>query len=527
MISRKRYIILGAFLCMVMFIIYTLCFFTPMASDDWNYVFIYGTQTRIATLADVFKSQYIHYFECNGRTICHILVQIVDSFLGKGVFNVLNTLMFVLFLYAIAINITKERSHHYKVVTASLFFLFLLMPGFNYGVLWMSGSFNYLWVATALLFFHDILLNHTYSHRAYILLFFFGLICGWSNEAFVIGLGGAYFLYFIVNRKELTTQRVVMLAGFFIGALFLVISPGSMSKAQGSWNSNVFFILFNSVLSLDNLRLLPLLFIVVLTLVVMRRLDIKLWLRRESILVMATLLSLVFVIFTAYSSDHSRWGIELFAMMLILRLISWDKLGNVVFHVANAAVLVIALFAIQASYRCYLENEDEFAQMSRHEFPVKTKIPYYHPALDRFIVSYEYTGWGNRYKQYGPDELLSHYFDDENLFLLPQDFVDAITENPVRFNTFQTDDSWPFYAKIANEQEKSMDYATIELYPVDYESYGWPLKYLVPKIKKYVDWEVPAIVQKYNYRNACYILVGKHEILGDRFKTITLKTTLD
>ena len=526
MTNKKNILVFVAFLSMVVFIIYTLCYLTPLARDDWSYFFIFGTDTRITSLADVFTSQYAHYLEFNGRAVCHVILQAVEAFLGKGAFNVLNTLMFVVFLYAIAINVSKERKHYYKIFTASFFLLFLLFPGFDLGVLWLSGSFNYLWPATALLFFHYILMNKQYSSRAYILLFLFGFLCGWTNEAFVLGLAGAYFIYYMVKRKELTTQRIIMLAGFFIGALLLVFAPGSISKAKDSSSYHDIFVVFNCLLAMNNLRILPLLVIVVGIMAVRRRIRVKQWMSQEAVLLMAMAISFTFVIYTTYSSEHSRWGIELFSMLLVLRLLPWERMSDVLFHVANVVVAIVAFLAFQANYKCYKVNEEEFAQMSRQEFPVQTEIAEFSPAFDRFIVGYEYAEWGDHSKHYGRDIGLTKYFGYDSVYMLPRSFVQAIKTNPERFNTFQTEETWPFYALKETDKNRLMNYALMELKYYDYNNFSWPFKYFAPYITEYVNDNVTMDLERFKTDSTCYILVRKRPFFADRLKRITLKESI-
>lgn len=44
----------------------------PLYCDDYLYAFHYGTGAPIASLGDVFSSQYVHYFTWGGRTVAHI-----------------------------------------------------------------------------------------------------------------------------------------------------------------------------------------------------------------------------------------------------------------------------------------------------------------------------------------------------------------------------------------------------------------------------------------------------------------------
>lgn len=76
------------FFIIVLFFIYALNSFTPLYSDDWHYNFIYGTLNDIDSLGDIIKSQYVHYFEVNGRFVPHFFVQLFDGLLGKGLFDI-------------------------------------------------------------------------------------------------------------------------------------------------------------------------------------------------------------------------------------------------------------------------------------------------------------------------------------------------------------------------------------------------------------------------------------------------------
>ena len=155
--SKTHIILLGTFLTLIAAIIYVLNYFTPLASDDWNYVFIYGTNDKIHTLWDVIKSQYFHYFEMNGRITAHMITQTADGIFGKGVFNIANTLTFMAFLYLIGLNVAPDRKVPTKILLTAFVLTFLLIPEFNMAFLWLSGSCNYLWSATLILLFHYIL----------------------------------------------------------------------------------------------------------------------------------------------------------------------------------------------------------------------------------------------------------------------------------------------------------------------------------------------------------------------------------
>lgn len=526
MVPKRNTVLFTVFGIVVFGIMLTLNCLAPRYTDDWTYVFIFGTDhDRIQSLWDVVRSQYAHCFIMNGRITAQSLAQIVDSFLGKGIFNILNTLMFMIFLYAVGINTTGDRRQYSKIIPVTFMLVFLLMAGFYRGFLWMCGSFNYLWAATMLLGFHYILENKHYQQRwAWALLFLYGIVCGMTNEAFVVGLGGAYFIYYATHRKSLTAQKGLMLAGLYIGAAIMVFAPASINRAVGHGQVRSLTALFQAMLDMSNLRLFYLALIGIPLLALFRQLNLKQWLIREQVLIMATVLSFIFVWLTLHASDHSRIGIELFAMLLLLRAIPWEKVNGLLVAGTALASVVVAAFAIRASYQSYLFNKDELAQIERREYPIKTHKAQYPKYLERFVVPYAFSGIGERYKAFGEVWEMSKYFGNDSIFLLPEDFVQAATDHPDRFMTFQTDRQWPFYAVRETRENHAAEYALIKLKPTDYASLGWPLRLVAPHLYDYSTPQVAVKIQRCVINGNAYILATRIPSLEFRLHQVTLVT---
>lgn len=523
--TKIKAITFGVLLLGIAAIIYGLNYFTPLASDDWNYVFIFGTDDKIQTLWDVIKSQYYHYFEMNGRVTAHIITQTADGILGKGVFNIANTLVFIAFLYLICLNVTLERKNYPKILLSAFVLTFLLMPEFNLAFLWLSGSGNYLWSASLLLLFHYLLEKKSFTSKAAMpLLFIYGIISGWTNEAFIVGMGGAYFFYYAIHRKSLTRHKIVMLAGFFIGAALLVFSPASMHRASTDMIAHNKQQIVQLLLSMGNLRLMYITIIALPVLALFRQIRLGAFLKQELWLVLAIIISFLFVLATNHRSGHSRMGIELFSMLLLLKALPWNKIGHAVITAATIGALVVGVFAIKASQACYHANEDEFAQIRRHEYPIKTSLPQHARNLNRFIVPYSYNIMGDGFKTYGTDEFMSKYFSNDNIYFLPEDFVKATNDEPARFDTFQTEDLWPFYAKRENSDvDREMEYAMLEYEPYDYNSIGWPLRLIAPRLQDYNLNEIPVKIQCVTLDNTSYILAEKNPDMDFRLKRVSLK----
>ena len=97
------------YLLIVACIFYAMNCYTPLYSDDWHYNFIYGTNKDINSFYDILYSQYIHYFQVNGRFIPHVFVQLFDGILGKQMFNVINTFVFVAYLCLLSYTIQPNN----------------------------------------------------------------------------------------------------------------------------------------------------------------------------------------------------------------------------------------------------------------------------------------------------------------------------------------------------------------------------------------------------------------------------------
>ena len=273
---------------------------------------------------------------------------------------------------------------------------------------------------------------------------------------------------------------------------------------------------------MNNLRLFYLMLVGVVVLVITRNLRFRQWFRRELVLLISVALSLVFIVLTLHSSDHSRIGIELFSLLLLLRAIPWEKVGSRWLTLANVVTLVIAAFAIQASYKCYRANQQELAQVARHEGLVQTEMPDYHPCLNRFILPYAFSGIGEKYKRFGPDECISKYFEDDSIFFVPASFVREAKEHPERFGTFQGDASWPFYAVREDDGNRWAEYALLEFKPMDYAAMKWPLRWFAPYLQDYRRKDMAVNIFRCKVDSNTYILAERIPSLDFRLKTITL-----
>ena len=246
-------------LWLVMLLVFMGIFFVrnlmlPMASDDIPYAFVWdgedrgnlldsvGPRERITSFGDIVRSQYSHYMTWGGRIIGIGLTQLF-AWEGKGLFNVLNTLVFTaLALLLFRIGTGKKLSELNGVYMFWLLFaLWFLIPDPFLTVLWMCGSCVFLWTAVIGLLF---LLPYAKAYWteedplpnkwSLPLMAFAGLCAGWSVEtsAAVLDFVVFFALIWFWRQKQLKTWMVVGFVFLCIGSAMLVFAPGETVRLE-------------------------------------------------------------------------------------------------------------------------------------------------------------------------------------------------------------------------------------------------------------------------------------------------------
>lgn len=244
--------------CMFVFF-YVLNFLTPMAfGDDYVYSFVWQghsefeplteSATRISSLHDLFVSQLSHYYTWSGRTVSHTIAQIL-LWAGKDVFNFFNALISVILIVeiywcankgAITLGFKSRR------LCWIFFVLWAFTPGFSPVFFWLSGSCNYLWTAVLLLAFLIPFIrkyysfNEKYANNVWFkyVMFFSGLIAGWTNENSIcwIILSLFVFIYFNLRRRGIESWMFFGIAGLITGYALLMLAPGNVARLHAEVN---------------------------------------------------------------------------------------------------------------------------------------------------------------------------------------------------------------------------------------------------------------------------------------------------
>ena len=234
-------------------VLFVLNCLTPMAfGDDYLYTFIWQGHSmftplsedavRVSSIRDILVSQWSHYFTWSGRAVSHTLIQLF-LWAGKPVFNLINPLVSILLIAEIYWCSHKGKvslNFNAGMLCWIAFALWAFTPGFSGVFLWISGACNYLWTAVILLGFLLPYIKKYYSFEKALdkegflkyVLFFIGIIAGWSNENSIcwVILLLAIFIYANKNRQGIESWMFTGLIGLITGYALLMFAPGNVAR---------------------------------------------------------------------------------------------------------------------------------------------------------------------------------------------------------------------------------------------------------------------------------------------------------
>lgn len=229
-VHTESAILFAAVFCAMFF----LSLRTPLIADDFNYAFGYSNDTRISSLADVWKSMYWHRRMLNPRVFSHGWLSLVLIY-PRWVFAALNAAVAVLFTGTTIGFLRGQRTTHPVLATAFVWMLlWICMPGFGQVFFWTSGACNYFWgIAIAwFIIWRVIRLQQSSDHRVArtCLLLLPAFASGAWSEHISFAMLMILFLIAVRNwvcgRRFPVSEAAILFAGCG-GYLFMMLAPAA------------------------------------------------------------------------------------------------------------------------------------------------------------------------------------------------------------------------------------------------------------------------------------------------------------
>lgn len=208
-------------------VFYVMNLLTTLKGDEYVYALVPDNPRRLCTsLWDFVRTMPFFYQDTNGR-LADVFERLMASLMGKQVFNVLNTLVFIAFIEGV-MTLTACRRRSVLLLLAALAGI-AVFPKPGETMLWQAGACNYLWATTLTLWLMVWLArreNRPRSTSTYITAFVFALAAGAMNEATSTAMLAGWVIYMIFNWRKADALLITAFAGYLLGLCVILGSPG-------------------------------------------------------------------------------------------------------------------------------------------------------------------------------------------------------------------------------------------------------------------------------------------------------------
>lgn len=363
----------------IVFLCLNLC--VPYYDDDIWYALRYipnETLAPVTQFSDILISQYHHYMGENSRALVHIVLQTILATLPDWGFDILNTAIFLLFIWLVAryTQASNEKPQPLSLLIA-IVGIYGLLPDMDYLFYWAAGSLNYMWTSVAtllfLLYWQEIVQTDKPIKGSTWLYAIMTICCASLHEAFAMPIGGAILLYMLFHYRRIgfNTTTVIAIA-YGLGCMTILLAPGLENKASNiGYNSTQEYI-SSVITSLRSLRVIPLcavIFLITLCRKSWRQKSLS-FLKENYFILLITIISFIFITaIRAGATGRVYYATEFFALILLLRYINLLIQGmqqNAQRYTIIGLSALIAAWVVIVVPECYRTGKQHYALVTAH-----------------------------------------------------------------------------------------------------------------------------------------------------------------
>lgn len=251
---------------------------SPYESDDLFFIDDWSTNSPLTSINQIIEPQLIHYMRHTGRTVGHVILQVL-LIIDKPINSLLTTICYFVVIFCICKLALDKVTIEKYLITLGLFYF--LNTAFHETVLWTTGAANYLWT---LMFALLSLLPATVIWKGQSIRWYFwpllivSFLAGWSNEniAPILVLLLAYIVYDVHKVSGKWNCWLILDCVFTCaGCGFLLLCPGNYARANRMNQSLLMDIAYRGYGQLNSFFnwLLLAWTILIVTLILMKRTD--------------------------------------------------------------------------------------------------------------------------------------------------------------------------------------------------------------------------------------------------------------
>ena len=406
--------------------------YTTIKEDDLFHSSIGSRSLQpITGLLDVWRS-WVDYYRFDPRT-SNFLSFLFDGVLGKSVFNVCNTLVFGLMAHIFSRLTTGRNSAMALVMLYTYMVTRMPVPGET--MLWMDGSFNYLWCITASLLMVAYLMKHRDRQPGWlkgVALLILALFVGGMNEGTTFGVFGGLCLYYLFNRDKVDRTVVIVMTGYLLGVILLITCPGAWERASSEVTHDAGFMPMmagRSRLLLDKSiqYITPAVAVIILI--------VSLAVSRFRKLFTATPLPWIFVVLMAFAfivgKDQQRpfFAVSMVGLILVvmaiyavIKRVWWLQLLVIIGGLALCVKCYPANIRTMKQYQEFF-NQVEADIRQTPDRQVILKVPHF-DGYSRFIKYLNFDSWNYLIRE----ETLCFHYDKDNIQFVNDSVYNAYHE---------------------------------------------------------------------------------------------------
>lgn len=388
--GKYKIVLLILVLLSVFGFMFVLNYNTSMVSDDYIYQFVFENRMptsetrRLTNVFQLFPSMANHWKLWGGRVTVHFLLQFC-FLMGKGFFNVFNSIMFIvlgLLIYK-HIDDTKDINIPLLISIYAAVFLFVPQPGAT--ILWKSGSANYLWASIMILIMTLIYKRHFDNNEKVkntklnaILIFLYGLFVGCSSENGVIALIAIQILFMIIYKIKYNKIPKWAYAGFIgtvISYILLLVSPGNYIRAnemypgvEYKFNNLIEYTLKVTYLSYKYIGIIIITALITTVLVINKQDRIKEYINKytiQALFLLFGIISIYSLILSPAYPERSWMFPFVYFLVVIFYNIKNTELNNKFPSVSKKIIIVLMLSLSFISIEEYYIAQDDIATSKR------------------------------------------------------------------------------------------------------------------------------------------------------------------
>lgn len=513
---------------------YVINYLTIEFVDDFTYkMYDISNRKTIVTFDQYFSTTLEHYFVDNGRAVIHAVVRIFTVYLGKGIFNIANTIIFIIFIILLS-------KFHAKLNASNICFcaacVFLLFPQFKYTILWMDGSLNYLWPATFVLLYLIYIqkkLSYPLNKGKLLGILVFSFLVGATHEGITFPLALSLLVYYVTKYKRLKGNSTsILLFAFILGSFICSLCPATL--ARGSFNNGqpLLSLLIQKIVTgiwmVTELRAFYILLIILFIIWKQKGRNHLFSIYKKDIYMIlfnAWLLSFGIIFGSGFSGTRVAIGEEFFSLLLILLLLSNFSDTSIKKIQISTCIFAIILYVaiILFSIPNYKNSENMINQIKYGKSSIILSETVKRP---NFLESYILEPFNYERGAYSCENFHNIFiaisYQKDSLAFLPRNIYDDVLNHNSRIYDIKKQHDYKYYI-IPLDSWNNKIKASYILTPTDYSTLPFFIKPFATYMTQYTASEVEInSMHIITIDNRPYLCIDKNPLIDNRLKEIRI-----